>query len=233
MNRRLTRWLLALYPRYWRDRYGTEVASLNEELINAGETTPLRAGLNLLAGAAVERGRALAASRHAVLAAAAAAIIMVAVLAFGLSSGRATSAAARADGFTCTVPGGVRLPGFVGFVQFRGKPATRRVVVKGKRGPGRVVVQGKPGQNFQAVAPPGTKPPRPAWIAFKPGNSVKGIARCTVQIFNEKIAHPAAGAPVGANYVIIQPGGGGFAQVVVPVPLPANARQAQTRLVKP
>lgn len=56
MNRRL----LALYPRGWRERYGSEVASLADELISAGETTPLRAGLGLIAGAAVERWCALA-----------------------------------------------------------------------------------------------------------------------------------------------------------------------------
>jgi protein-S-isoprenylcysteine O-methyltransferase Ste14 len=53
MNRRL----LALYPRPWRDRYGAEVADLADELIAAGDTTPLRAALGLLAGAGVERWR--------------------------------------------------------------------------------------------------------------------------------------------------------------------------------
>ncbi len=66
MNRRLVRRLLRLYPRAWRERYGSELASLADELISAGETTPLRAGLNLFAGAAVERWRALA-SRGALL----------------------------------------------------------------------------------------------------------------------------------------------------------------------
>jgi len=53
MNRRL----LALYPRCWRDRYGGEVADLADELIAAGDTTPLRAAFGLLAGAGVERWR--------------------------------------------------------------------------------------------------------------------------------------------------------------------------------
>jgi protein-S-isoprenylcysteine O-methyltransferase Ste14 len=56
VNRRV----LALYPRAWRDRYGCEVADLVDELIMAGETTPLRAALGLAAGAAVERCRAVA-----------------------------------------------------------------------------------------------------------------------------------------------------------------------------
>jgi len=58
MTRRL-HWLLALYPRAWRDRYGREVAALTDELIRAGDTTPLRAMLGLVAAAAAERARAL------------------------------------------------------------------------------------------------------------------------------------------------------------------------------
>ncbi len=58
MSRRV-RWLLCLYPRGWRGRYGPEVANLTDELIRAGDTTPLRAGLDLVAGAAVERGRTM------------------------------------------------------------------------------------------------------------------------------------------------------------------------------
>jgi protein-S-isoprenylcysteine O-methyltransferase Ste14 len=55
----VARWPLALYPQAWRERYGPEVASLNDELISAAETTPLRAGLNLVAGAATEQWRGL------------------------------------------------------------------------------------------------------------------------------------------------------------------------------
>jgi protein-S-isoprenylcysteine O-methyltransferase Ste14 len=53
------RWLLALYPRAWRDRYGREVAHLTGELIRTGDTTRLRAGIDLIAGAVVERARVL------------------------------------------------------------------------------------------------------------------------------------------------------------------------------
>ena len=56
MNRRL----LALYPRGWRERYGAEVASLADELVSAGETTPLRSALGLISGAVSERWRVLA-----------------------------------------------------------------------------------------------------------------------------------------------------------------------------
>lgn len=53
------RWLLYLYPRRWRDRYGAEVARLAGELVRAGDATPLRAALDLIRGAAVERVRAV------------------------------------------------------------------------------------------------------------------------------------------------------------------------------
>lgn len=63
---RLLRWLLALYPRAWRDRYGREVIRLTGELIRAGDTTPRRAALNLARGAATEwRRDAVAAVRKA------------------------------------------------------------------------------------------------------------------------------------------------------------------------
>jgi len=69
MSRRI-RWLLALYPRAWRNRYSREVASLTEELIRAGDTTPRRAALNLAVAAAVERGRAVSRATAAMMAAA-------------------------------------------------------------------------------------------------------------------------------------------------------------------
>ena len=53
------RWLLYLYPRAWRERYGAEVTRLAGELVRAGDTTPLRAALDLIRGAAVERMRAV------------------------------------------------------------------------------------------------------------------------------------------------------------------------------
>lgn len=78
MNRHLMRALVALYPPAFRDRYGTELASLTDELIRGGELTPLLAALNLLGGAALEWGRVLAYSRHAAEAMAVAAIMTVA-----------------------------------------------------------------------------------------------------------------------------------------------------------
>ena len=84
MNRRV----LALYPRGWRDRYGCEVANLADELIMAGETTPLRAALGLAAGAAVERCRAVAC--RALLAAAVAACGMALLVSHTLHGAGAT-----------------------------------------------------------------------------------------------------------------------------------------------
>jgi len=55
----MTGWVLSLYPRNWRQRYGAEVAALSEELIEAGETSRLQACLNLAAGGAAEWRRVL------------------------------------------------------------------------------------------------------------------------------------------------------------------------------
>jgi protein-S-isoprenylcysteine O-methyltransferase Ste14 len=79
MSRRMAL-ALALYPRAWRERYGTEVSELTAELVQTAQVTPLRAGLDLLAGAARERRRALVRSRRP-LAAAAAALSLVALAA--------------------------------------------------------------------------------------------------------------------------------------------------------
>lgn len=78
MNRHMTRALLALYPRAFRDRYGAELASVTDQLIKGGEITQLRATLSLVHGAALEWWRLLFCSRRAVEAMAAAAIIAVA-----------------------------------------------------------------------------------------------------------------------------------------------------------
>ena len=58
MSRWPVRRLVALYPRAWRERYGVEVGDLTDELISGGQTTRLRAGLELVEGAAIEHGRA-------------------------------------------------------------------------------------------------------------------------------------------------------------------------------
>jgi protein-S-isoprenylcysteine O-methyltransferase Ste14 len=70
----VNRQLLALYPRSWRDRYGAELCDLADELVAAGDTTPLRAVLDLLAGAAAERWR-VATSRAVLVPSAASAAV--------------------------------------------------------------------------------------------------------------------------------------------------------------
>jgi hypothetical protein len=87
MNRHLPAGLLALYPRAFRDRYGAELARLTDELISAGEITPLLAVLNLAGGAALEWGRVLTGSRRAALAVAAAAVIAAAGSLIGAAAG--------------------------------------------------------------------------------------------------------------------------------------------------
>jgi len=95
---RWMRWVLALYPRTWRDRYGREVAGLTEELIRAGDATALRAGLGLTFAAAAERGRVL--SRRAMTTAAAAVKAAARV-----ARARTPSLVARNLLFTFVVPG--------------------------------------------------------------------------------------------------------------------------------
>jgi hypothetical protein len=58
MSNRIMRALIALYPRAFRRRYGTELRDLLEELEGAGDRSRLRLVGGLLAGAATERLRA-------------------------------------------------------------------------------------------------------------------------------------------------------------------------------
>ncbi len=102
MNRRL----LLLYPRHWRERYGSEVADLAGELIAAGETTPRRATLDLLAGAAVERWRVI--TSRAVLAPAAAAAAVAGGIALAVT--RTPHGAGETRPYFDTHPVGLLLP---------------------------------------------------------------------------------------------------------------------------
>jgi hypothetical protein len=79
VNNQVPRWVLAVYPRVWRDRYAEEVGDLFEELLASGESTPARLVMGLLAHAVAERVRSLPRTRRAVLAAS----LVVAVVAAG------------------------------------------------------------------------------------------------------------------------------------------------------
>jgi hypothetical protein len=119
MNHRVTRLLLALYPRVWRDRYGAEVTSLTDELIRAGETTPLPAVLNLVAGAMTERARELAGSRNALAAMSAAVIIAM------VGGAYAVTGTARPGPVPRAVAGGNCLVQPLFQVQLSAAPGTR------------------------------------------------------------------------------------------------------------
>ena len=88
MNRHLVRLLLMLYPRPWRNRYGTEVVRLTQDLILAGETTPARGALNMMGAALAERGRALAYSSRTAVAMVVAALLAVAGSFYASGHGR-------------------------------------------------------------------------------------------------------------------------------------------------
>ncbi len=98
MNGHLMRVLLALYPRAFRDRYGAELASLTDDLISAGELSPLLAVLNLVWGAALEWGRVLFYSRRVAQAMAAAAILAVVGSLYVTSQARPQGTPASAHG---------------------------------------------------------------------------------------------------------------------------------------
>jgi hypothetical protein len=146
MNRRLKGWLLSLYPRRWRDRYGPEVGNLADELIDAGETTPLRAGFDLTFSALTERGRALgerwrALGRRRVLAMATA-FAMLLVLGFALTGHQTMRGGSSAMTVSCQA----------NFIKVKGAPpgkmvgSVRRVATwtQGQSKHQYVVVVGKP-----------------------------------------------------------------------------------------
>jgi hypothetical protein len=110
MSHRVLRSLLQLYPRAWRARYGAELATLADELISAGDRTPLRTMANLVAGAAVERTRVLARSRRAVLATGAAVAMAVAAAGFGLAQARLVAAPGSQASAACDRPVPVPVP---------------------------------------------------------------------------------------------------------------------------
>jgi hypothetical protein len=153
MNRRLSRWLLALYPRAWRDRYGPEVSSLTDELIDAGETTPMRAGFDLTFSAVSERGRAL--SRPRKVLATAMALGLMLILGFALTGhqqagGSQTTWTAVGAGCAVTFKGHGRPENAVTF-KGHGKPQNA-VTFKGHGKPQNFVGRVVKGQSWTNVA---------------------------------------------------------------------------------
>jgi hypothetical protein len=146
MNRRMKGWLLSLYPRRWRDRYGPEVGNLTDELIDAGETTPLRAGFDLTFSAATERGRALgerwrALGRRRVLAMATA-FAMLLVLGFALSGHQVMRGGSTAMTVACKA----------NFIGVQGQPERKLVVGRILRVQAQTNGQGRQWQVVEAVA---------------------------------------------------------------------------------
>jgi hypothetical protein len=96
VNKQVPRWVLAAYPRAWRDRYGEEVGDLFEELVASGESTPSRLVVGLLAHAVAERLHSFHRSRRAVLAVCVVAAVAVSgatfMAAWGSGSSRPTVA---------------------------------------------------------------------------------------------------------------------------------------------
>jgi hypothetical protein len=160
MNRHLLRGLLAMYPRTFRDRYGAELARLTDELISAGEITPLLAVLNLAGGAALEWGRVLTGSRRAALAVSAAAVmaaagsIVVAAVGLFYVAGHARPPSKAVSVRIVGAPAAIALPavGCPVKVTPAGQGSVQVIVGIPASKPGQVVVS-KPGHVAAAVAP--------------------------------------------------------------------------------
>jgi len=160
MNRHLLRGLLAMYPRTFRDRYGAELARLTDELISAGEITPLLAVLNLAGGAALEWGRVLTGSRRAALAVSAAAVMAAAgslvVAAVGLFyvAGHAQPPSKAVSVRIVGAPAAIALPAVSCAVKVTpaGQGSVQFIVGIPASKPGQVAVS-KPGHVAAAVAP--------------------------------------------------------------------------------
>jgi hypothetical protein len=82
MSARVFRWLSALYPRAWRDRYADELADLCDEFVEAGEIARWRLVMNIVAAASAERLRSWRYAGHRfVLGRSAAAVVTLVILA--------------------------------------------------------------------------------------------------------------------------------------------------------
>jgi hypothetical protein len=163
MNRHLVRLLLMLYPRPWRNRYGTEVVRLTQDLIVTGETTPARGALNMMGAALAERGRTLACSSRTAVTMVVAALLAVAGGFYASGHGRppqppsAASARPLAKLTSCVVwpqaIGGVAVPAKVKIALPAGAKAPKPVPVTDVLVPVKVIVPDRPGQANAAAMP--------------------------------------------------------------------------------
>jgi hypothetical protein len=163
MNRHLVRLLLMLYPRPWRNRYGTEVVRLTQDLIVTGETTPARGALNMMGAALAERGRALAYSSRTAVAMVVAALLVVAGSFYASGHGRppqppsAASARLPAKLTSCVVwpraIGGVAVPAKVKIALPAGARAPKPLPVTDVLVPVTVIVPDRPGPANAAAMP--------------------------------------------------------------------------------
>ena len=165
MNRRLARLLLMLYPRPWRERYGTEVVRLTQDLIVTGDTTPARGALNMMGSALAERGRALAYSSRTAVAMVVAALLAVAGSFYVSGHGRppqppsmASAARMPAKLTGCVVwpqaIGGVAVPAKLKIALPAGASAPKPVPVTGILAPVKVIVPDRPGPAKVATLKP-------------------------------------------------------------------------------
>jgi hypothetical protein len=172
MNPYLARGLLALYPRAWRARYGSEVMNLTEDLISAGETTPLLAALNLIGGAVLEWGRMLTGSRRAGLAMAVAAILAVAGSLYATIHVRPQATPASLASASCVFQAGGAAAGVIphrseAYLKAGAKPGQfSRALV-----PLRIVPPRKP-RTGRAEARPGAGP-----CVMAPARCLSGVAK--------------------------------------------------------
>jgi hypothetical protein len=132
---RQLRWLLAAYPRAWRERYGEEFEELAEDMWSSGETTHTRLVLDLLGGACTARGRGIRVwfRRSLALPLGAAVLVGVALVALTTSGPAPTQ-----DHVVAFTAGGV--PSFGGSFGLRTFP--ERVAVEGEASPAGFVLSG-------------------------------------------------------------------------------------------
>jgi len=78
--------MLSLYPKRWRDRYAAEVGDLADELLERGESKPLRVAVGFLWSALLTRGHALKGHRSLLASSCALVVAIGAVAIFAMQT---------------------------------------------------------------------------------------------------------------------------------------------------